>query len=144
MYMYLNFSLLGTFFRMDRNKVCEKLEYTKWASSWDYGTYHIGDQRRLRQACASAQSRQSLCCLHTWSIEVDEGSDKKIRHLAPLDGCTCVFEVTEDEKYHNLMRGLKLCEMAKWEIVKLLFRLFCFWMFCSSTCSRCEEKRGVF
>ena len=24
-----------------------------WASSWDYGTYHIGDQRRLRWACAN-------------------------------------------------------------------------------------------
>ena len=28
-----------------------------WASSWDYATYHIGDQRRRRRACASAQSR---------------------------------------------------------------------------------------
>ena len=34
------------------------LKQTKWASSWEYGTYHIGDQRRLRRACASAQSRQ--------------------------------------------------------------------------------------
>ena len=48
-----------------------------WASSWDYGTYHIGDQRRLRRACASAQSRLSLRCSHTWSMEVDEGSDQK-------------------------------------------------------------------
>ena len=31
-----------------------------WACSWDYGTDHIGDQRRLRRACASAQSRQSM------------------------------------------------------------------------------------
>ena len=31
-----------------------------WANSWDYGTYNIGDQWRLRQACASAQSHQSL------------------------------------------------------------------------------------
>ena len=45
---------------------------TIWARSWDYGTYHIGDQRRLR-------------CSHTWSMEVD-------RHLAPLDGCACAFE----------------------------------------------------
>ena len=51
--------------------------YNIWASSWDYGSYHIGDQRRLRWACASAQSRQSLHCLHTWSMEVDEGSNKK-------------------------------------------------------------------
>ena len=37
---------------------------------------HIGDQRRLRRACASAQSRQSLRCSHTWSMEVDEESDQ--------------------------------------------------------------------
>ena len=27
---------------------------SKWASSWDYGTYHIGNQRRLRRARAFA------------------------------------------------------------------------------------------
>ena len=48
----------------------------KWAGSWDYGTYHIGDQRRLRRACASAQSRQSLRCSYTWSMELDEVSDQ--------------------------------------------------------------------
>ena len=31
-----------------------KHDQDKWASLWDYGTYHIGDQRRLRRACASA------------------------------------------------------------------------------------------
>ena len=51
--------------------------YHTWASSWYYGTYHIDDQRRLRRACASAQSRQSLRCSHTWTMEVDEGSDQK-------------------------------------------------------------------
>ena len=62
----------------------------KWASSWDYGTYHIGDQRRLRRACASAQSRQSIRCLHTWSLEVDEKSNQQvaqrvtIAHLSPM------------------------------------------------------------
>ena len=40
-----------------------------WASSWDYGTYHIGDQRRLRRACASAQSRQSVRCSHKWNMQ---------------------------------------------------------------------------
>ena len=49
----------------------------KLTSSWDYGTYHIGDQRWLRRACAYAQSRQSLRCSHTWSIEVDKGSIQK-------------------------------------------------------------------
>ena len=65
----------------------------KWASSWDYGTYHIGNQQRRRRACAFAQSRQSLSCLHTWSMEVDERSDQKSdKDLAQLDGCACVFE----------------------------------------------------
>ena len=53
--------------------------------------YCIGDQWRLRQACASAQSRQSLRCSHTWTMEVKKGLTK-IRHLASLDGCSCVFE----------------------------------------------------
>ena len=50
---------------------------TKSAGSYDYGSYHIGDQRRLRRACASAQSHQSLRCSETWSMEVDERSDQK-------------------------------------------------------------------
>ena len=62
-----------------------------------------GRQRRLRWACASAQSRQSLHCSHTRSRQ---RVWPKIRHLAPLDGCAWVFEewVYEDEKYHDLMR----------------------------------------
>ena len=62
--------------RLKFNSVYTSLEFI-WASSWDYGTYHIGDQWRLGRACAFAQSRQSLRCSHTWSMEVDEGSDQK-------------------------------------------------------------------
>ena len=62
-------------------RICDKyqirLTRSNWASSWDYDTYRIGDQRRLRWACASAQSHQSLRCSHTWTMEVDEGSDQK-------------------------------------------------------------------
>ena len=99
-------------------KVIEWWSFVKYfdssfASLWDYGTYHIGDQWRLRRACASAQSRQSLCCLHTWLIDccftarqpkeaiscriahMKYGSRRmvwpKIRHLAPLDDCACSF-----------------------------------------------------
>ena len=45
------------------------------ASSWDFGTYHIGDQRRLTRAYAFAQSRQRLH-VRTWSMKKDEGSDQ--------------------------------------------------------------------
>ena len=81
----------------------------KWASSWDYSTYQIGDQRRLRPACASTQSRQSLRCSHTYSMEVDEESDQKsdiLRHKMAAYA-RLKNEFTEDEKYHNLMRWLK-------------------------------------
>ena len=57
-----------------------------------HGTYHIGDQRRLRPTCASAQSRQSLCSSHTWSMELVEGSDQTSDILDPLGGCACAFE----------------------------------------------------
>ena len=65
-----------------RNFRCLFLEYpildsSIWASSWDYGTYHIGDQQWLRWACTSTQSRQSLCCSHTWNMEADKGLDQK-------------------------------------------------------------------
>ena len=94
-----------------------------WACSWDYGTYHIGDQRRFRRACASAQSRQSLCCSHTWSMEVDEGSDQK--HLASLDGCACAFEkwVYGGQKvpYPNLMSWLICVYLLKLTFSSLNF-----------------------
>ena len=79
--------------------------FLNWASSWDYGTYHIGDQRRLRRACASAQSRQNLRYSHTQRKEDDEGSDKK-SDIKPhwMDAYARLKnEFTEDEKYHNLM-----------------------------------------
>ena len=50
----------------------------QYLRSWNYGTYHIGDLRRLRRACVFAQSHQSLHCSHTWSMEVDERSDKTL------------------------------------------------------------------
>ena len=63
----------------------------KWASSWYYGTYHVGDQRRLRWACVSAQSPEPSLFTH-----MKYGSRRrvwpKIRDLAPLDGCPCAFE----------------------------------------------------
>ena len=57
-----------------RVRVCSSEHHS--SHSWDYGTHNIGDQRRLRQACASGQSRQSIRHSHTWSMEVDEGSDQ--------------------------------------------------------------------
>ena len=57
------------------------------SSSRDYGTYHIGDQWRLRQAC----SPQPLLFAHMkygsrWRVR------RKVRCLAPLDGCAWAIE----------------------------------------------------
>ena len=61
----------------------------KWASSGDYDTYNIGDQRRLRHICAVSPEPSLFA-------HMKYGSRRrvrpKIRHLAPLDGCTCAFE----------------------------------------------------
>ena len=62
------------------------------------GTYHIGDQRRLRRAKYGSRRRVR----------------PKIRRLAPLDAVHARLknEFTEDEKYHNLMRWL-ICVTIK-------------------------------
>ena len=56
-----------------------------WASSWDYGTYHIGDQHP-----------RSLARAFAVRTHIKYGSRRrfrsKIRHLAPPDGCACAFE----------------------------------------------------
>ena len=68
-------------------------------------------QRRPPMAQASLRIRAvspELRCSLTWTMEVGEGSDQKIRHLAQLDGCACAFEewIYEDDKYHNLISWL--------------------------------------
>ena len=79
------------------------------ASSWDYGTYHISDQRRLKRACAFAPSLQSLQCSRTWSMKIDEGSNKK-QTSSPTGWLRMriwrMNEFTEDKKYHTLMSWL--------------------------------------
>ena len=84
------------------------LKVVIWASSWDYGAYHIGDQWRLRRACAVLP--EPLLFAH-----IKYGSTKTkgpTKTLAPLDGCTCLKnEFMEDKKCHNLMRWL-ICHCA--------------------------------
>ena len=47
-----------------------KLELS--AGPFENGTYHTGKQRRLRQACASVQSRQSIPCLAHKNMQLDK------------------------------------------------------------------------
>ena len=59
----LELAIYGTSSQIRTKAVLMLKNKIKGASSWDYGTYNIGDQ-----------SRQSLRCSHTWTI-VDEGFD---------------------------------------------------------------------
>ena len=81
-----------------------------YKEKWDYSTNHIGDQWRLRRACASVQSRQSLHCSHTWSMEVNEGSGQKPDiQLYWMAGCACLKnECMEEEKCHELTQIWKI------------------------------------
>ena len=45
---------------------------------WDFGPYRKCEQRRLRRACATTQSRQSLRCSPTQSRYVNLGSDQTL------------------------------------------------------------------
>ena len=54
-------------------------------------------------------ARQSLRCSHTWSMEVDKGSDQKWDYPQWMTAHAHLkYEFTEDEKYHNLIRWLIL------------------------------------
>ena len=58
---------------------------------------------------AFAQSRQSLCCSHTWSMEADQGAVRpKLRYLWMDAHARLKNQFMEDKKYHNLMSWLKL------------------------------------
>ena len=89
---------------------CQMLK-DKWASSWDYGTYHIADQRRLRRDC-TGEPAHPRSLTKTFAVRIHEvwkqtKDPTKIRNLAPLDGCACTFDFMEDKKCHILRRWLK-------------------------------------
>ena len=58
----------------------------------DFGTGHTGEQQRIRRACAYAQSRQSLRCSHTQSMDAAEDSDKNVDLYLPLDALAWAFK----------------------------------------------------
>ena len=53
------------------------LIFVSWTASSEFGTYRLCEQWRLRRACASAQSRQNLCCSLIQAGSQEEPSDRK-------------------------------------------------------------------
>ena len=50
---------------------------TIWATSSEFGTYHLCEQRRFRRDCADAQSRQNLRFSLIQAVSQEEPSDRK-------------------------------------------------------------------
>ena len=61
-------------FCYDHNR---ELVNISWAPSSEFGTYRLCEQRRFRRGCASAQSRQNLCCSLIQVVSQEEPSDRK-------------------------------------------------------------------
>ena len=53
------------------------LRFIIWTASSEFGSYRLCEQRRFRQACASAQSRQNLRCSLIQAVNQEEPSDRK-------------------------------------------------------------------
>ena len=83
---------------------------SKWASSCENSTYHICEQWRLRRACASGQSRQSLRCSLTQYRELKETSDKELEIWTHW---IAVHANLKERKPHNA-KVLYLMSRLKW------------------------------
>ena len=59
------------------SEIVKELFNIKWTASSEFGTYRLCEQRRFRRACASAQSRQNLCCSLIQAVSQEEPSDRK-------------------------------------------------------------------
>ena len=60
------------------NQLKVALNVKRRASSGDFGTYSSSEQRMLRRACTSAQSRQSLRFSHTHSMVVGDDAAQQL------------------------------------------------------------------
>ena len=74
------------------------------------GTYRLGEQRRFRQACASAQSRQNLRCSLIQAVSQEEPSDRKPNPwpLWMAGHAQLKFVMTECSKTQIRLTGISL------------------------------------
>ena len=96
-----------------------KAVFLKWASPWDYGTYHMGIQRRLRWACASSSLARAFA-------NMKYGRRRRVRHPVQMCGCACTFE-------EWAYRGQKITIISWWlkySLSQLNFHSqLCMWQF---------------
>ena len=94
-------------------------EKTKWTASSEFGTYRLCEQRRLRRACASAQSHQNLRC----SLIQTGTFRQKARSLAPLNGWACAVKICHDGMLEdtNSLDGAQISVSASLQIVDSVY-----------------------
>ena len=87
-----------------------------WAAPSEFGTYRLREQRRFRQACASAQSRQNLRCSLIQAVNQEKPSDRKPDPwlLWMAGHAQLKFVMTECSKTQIRLTGLTLWRSMFW------------------------------
>ena len=103
-----------------------------WATSSEFGTYCLCEQRGFRRACASAQSRQNLRCLLIQAVSQEEPSTRKPDPLSlwMAGHAQLKFVMTECSKTQIRLTRLNYCYKNSagtsihfssfWSILKLI------------------------
>ena len=104
----------------------DQMAIIKWAASSKFGTYRLCEQRRFKQACAYAQSRQNLHYSLIQAVSQEEPSDRKPDPwpLWMTGHAQLKFVMTECWKTQIRLTGLKYqwisvclftCNTCSWE-----------------------------
>ena len=99
-------------------------------ASSEFGTYRVCEQRRFRRACASAQSRQNLCCSLIQAMSQEEPSDRKPDPwpLWMAGHAQLKFLMTECSKTQiRLTRPIKCIKSTDWILPTWKFSFFTKW-----------------
>ena len=122
---------------------------TIWTASSEFVTYRLGEQRRFRRVCASAQSRQNLRCSLIQAVSQEEPSDTKPDPwpLWMAGHAQLKFVMTECSKTQIRLTGLiwHWSAWSKWtcECLSLIW-LYCWHMSGSSNSAMCfQEFKGA-
>ena len=79
---------------------CHILSFERGSTRAYTCTYHVGEQQRSWQACASAQSRQGLICSHLW-----RSFRQKAKEIIVLTDSVCACEEWWIGKHHGASRS---------------------------------------
>ena len=76
------------------------MQYSKWATAWDFQQCGMSDNSSLRSACIYAQSDQSLRLSLEYSMSVKLLTEQRLELLSLTGGCTGWSECTHVKMPH--------------------------------------------